>query len=190
MVAADLLASCPAYEFSTEDKTWTLTLTKDFLALKTSNYLRWEDYLTHLQAPLEALLKIYDPSFFVRIGLRYQNIIDRSSLNLDCGWKDLVEPHVLGELATDSISERVEASARDVTIQLEDNEKVRVQHGLGISQKSNNEVYFIDADYHTTQRTEVKDAIATLGRFNGESGHLFRWCITKKLHNAMGPEPA
>ena len=190
MLAGDLSSAGSAYEFTSEDGKWKLSLTKEFLALTTTDYLRWEDFCQHLQVPLSALQDIYNPSFYVRIGLRYRNVIDRGALSIKCDWKELIEPHILGELATEAIGSRIESAARDVLILLDESGKVRLRHGLGVNNETKQDVYVIDADYHTTQRSEVGDAIATLGRFNGESGHLFRWCITKRLHDAMGPQPA
>lgn len=189
MLDADLSSSGSAYEFSTEDQSWKLSLTNEFVALTTNNYRRWEDFRTHLEAPLKFLQQIYSPSFYVRIGLRYRNVIDRSALGIECDWNDLITPHILGELSTDGIGDRIETAARDVVIRLENSGKVRLQHGLHVNKETKQNVYVIDADYHTAQRTEVDNAIATLDRFNAESGHLFRWCITERLHKAMDPQP-
>ena len=189
MLAADLSSSGSAYEFLTEDESWKLSLTKEFVALTTNNYVRWEDFRAHLEAPLKSLEKIYSPSFYVRIGLRYKNVIDCDALGIKCDWKDLITPHVLGELSTEGIGDRIETAARDIVIRLENGGKVRVQHGLSLNKETKKNVYVIDADYHTAQRTEVDHAIGTLDRLNAESGHLFRWCITERLHDTMDPQP-
>jgi len=61
------------YSFRTEDRTNTLSLAPDSISLTTTNYTRWDDFRPLLQGPLRALIKIYKPSFFARIGLRYSN---------------------------------------------------------------------------------------------------------------------
>lgn len=185
MLPANFPSSSSAFEFSTEDQEWKLSLTKEFIALTTSNYVQWEDFSTRLEAPLESLRQIYEPSFYVRIGLRYQNVINRRALGIEDGWRELIKEHMLGEIATESIGDRVEESLRNVLIRLENGGKVRLRHGL--RDNNDEQVYIIDADYYTTQRTEVDNARRTLDGFNAESGNLFRWCITERLQRAMEP---
>ncbi len=190
MLASDFVLNGSAHEFQSEDRVWKLSLTKEFVALATTKYSRWEDFRLHLETPLNSLKKIYGPAFYVRIGLRYRNVIDRNALGISSGWADLIAQHVLGELADEDIGPRIESAARDVVISLDGGANVRLQHGLGVDNETQQKVYVIDADYHTAERTEVDHAITTLDRFNAESGKLFRWCITEGLHNAMGPNPA
>jgi uncharacterized protein (TIGR04255 family) len=178
-----------AYDFLSADEAWTASLTKEFLALSTNSYERWEGFKGRLESLRQTLLDAYRPAFFSRIGLRYINVIRRTTLGLktDTDWRDLLEEWVLGELARPEVMDRVEHAAREVVVELEDRSKVRIMHGLAKDEKDGESLYTIDADYFTEQRTEVADAIATLDRFNRESGRLFRWYITEQLHRAMDP---
>src|ERR1700687_3478435 len=63
----------PAYEFASADEQWTVNLTRDFLALTSKKYKRWEGFKDHLATPMDALLSEYVPTFFSRIGLRYRD---------------------------------------------------------------------------------------------------------------------
>src|SRR5579862_1199021 len=63
------------YTFQSEDERWKVVITREFLALSTAHYTRWEEFRSKLQVALEALVGTYDPSFFVRVGLRYRDII-------------------------------------------------------------------------------------------------------------------
>ena len=188
-VFAATLPAAKAYNFLSADEVWTVSLTKDFLALTTNRYERWEDFKARLESPREALVDFYKPAFFSRIGLRYINVIRRSTLGFDndTSWSDLLKDWVLGELARSELIGRVEHVAREAVVELEQESKVRIRHGLAKDGETGELVFAIDADYFTEQRTEVGDAIATLDRFNRESGHLFRWYATERLHRAMGP---
>ncbi|MDC0935901.1 TIGR04255 family protein [Pirellulales bacterium] len=192
---ASLLAGNPtvsdsAYDFTSNDGEWKLSLSKEFLALTTTRYTRWEDFRGRLRGPLDALEKVYKPAFFDRVGLRYLNVIDPAKLELQTKWGDLIKPHILGVLSDEQICGRVEGCGQDVLISIGEQSAVKLQHGLGINEEKSGIVYLIDADYFTTQRLEVDNATQKLDEFNQESGKLFRWCITDQLHTAMEPKPA
>lgn len=175
------------YKFLSEDRIWTTTLASGFIALTTSVYERWEDFSEKLLRPFDVLIKTYSPAFFSRIGLRYRNVISRSNLGLDeCDWADLLRSEIAGELSSE-LRETVQQAARQTTIQLDDGVSLSVRHGLSEKDPDSETCYLIDCDYYTNERTDPNHAKETLTRFNRESGKFFRWCISDKLHEAMGP---
>jgi len=97
-----------AFDFTTRDGACTVTLTRDFLALATKRYERWEWFQENLRIALDALQKAFSVPFFVRVGLRYQNVISRSSLEMEqVSWSLLLNHCVAGELADDNVAEDV-----------------------------------------------------------------------------------
>jgi uncharacterized protein (TIGR04255 family) len=180
-----------AYEFVTADETWTVTLTRAFLAVKTTSYTRWEHFKNHLVEPLHALIEIYAPAFFTRIGLRYQDLIERSKLGLgQSPWSHLLRPAIAGELASPELAGSVVEAFTQVLIRFP-NElgQVRVRHGFVQVAGSDEECYLIDSDFFREGRIGTNDASRILDYFNRQSGRLFRWCIDDRLHQAMGPQP-
>jgi uncharacterized protein (TIGR04255 family) len=184
-----LPTSVRTFEFLTADERWTVTLTRGFLALTTRNYQRWEEFQEHLREPLNGLLEEYSPPFFTRIGLRYKDVIQRSALGLDnVPWSDLLASYVTGELSVPEVADSAEEAMRRLLIRLPEGlGQVRIIHGLGQKAGSDEPCYIIDSDFFLDSRTEVSDAIDILDRFNKRAGWLFRWCITDRLHAAMGP---
>jgi uncharacterized protein (TIGR04255 family) len=180
------------YEFASTDRTSRVSLTSQFLAFSTSVYRRWEDFKGQLVGPLNALIECYNPAFFTRIGLRYQDVIRRSCLGLnEVGWHDLLQDHVLGELAKPGFEKAALHVARDLLLQLDDlGDRVRVQHGFARTGEDPETCYLIDGDFYFETQTERDDATTVLDRLNKESGRLFRWCIKDRLHAAMDPRPA
>lgn len=178
-----------SFEFSSIDQVWKVSLTRDFLALATTDYKTWQDFHRHLQTPLEALLSEYDPNSYVRIGLRYRDVIDKDELGLkEVPWKSLLQPHIAGELATDIEEQFIKKLATDFLVELKDSiGHVRIRHGLAENKSAQRNVYVIDADFYTDELTEKNHVIDKLNKFNREAGHLFRWCITEQLHSAMEP---
>src|SRR3989304_2154776 len=102
-------AQQPVHKFLTEDERRFISLSADFLALTETNYQRWERFEEEMENAEQAFRGIYEPSFYTRIGLRYQNVIDREELKLqDHPWSDLLNPSVIGELGAPEIAAQVE----------------------------------------------------------------------------------
>jgi uncharacterized protein (TIGR04255 family) len=179
------------FDFISDDREWQVTLTRDFLSLLTSNYSRWEEFSNRLKGPLDSLKQIYRPAFFTRIGLQYQNLIQRSEIGReDTEWAALIQPHLAGILSNSDVGPHVADCTQVTTIHLEEGlGQVRIQHGLVMIEETKRTAYLIDSDFFTNQRTEVGDESAVLDQYHQRAGHLFRWCISPLLHNAMGPSP-
>jgi uncharacterized protein (TIGR04255 family) len=179
-----------AYDFVSTDGEWTVSLTRDFLALATRSYRRWEEFKRHLEGPLNALLDIYAPSWFSRVGLRYQDLIKRSALNLaDRPWPELLKQPITGLLSAPDLRATVEQTLTQSVIQIPDGlGYVNLRHGLVQTTKNTEVCYLIDNDFFTDKQTRPADVYNKLDYFNQQSGRLFRWCITGVLHAAMDPE--
>ena len=184
-----LLPRGSGYDFISADTEWQITLTRDFLSLRTSAYNRWEEFASRIKGPLTSLKQVYEPAFFTRIGLQYENLIRRSELDLpELAWSELIQPHLAGILSDSNIGPEVEICTQVTTVRLKGNlGQVRIQHGLVMIEETKEAAYLIDSDFFTDQRTEVGDETAILEHYHQKAGHLFRWCIKPLLHNTMGP---
>lgn len=181
-----------SYEFVDKEGDWKLVLSSDFIALSTLRYQKWENFRDRLLSAIELLVKYYSPSHFTRIGLRYQDVIIRSELELQTSsWQSLLQPSVLGIFAVDNLPEQDFLEALSVfTCRLDYSEAILgVRYGLAQKPESEELGYLIDADFYTENLMEINDAIPYLDRFNREAGNFFRWCITEELHQALKPEP-
>lgn len=180
------------HQFSTEDEICSMTLRRDALGLKTLDYKTWDLFRPHVESLLTNLIDVYKPAFFSRVGLRYINVIQRSSLGLkDQPWADLLKPHIAGELAAAELKDRVDIAQREIRVLLDKGKFVTIRHGLvALEEDSAEPCFLIDSDFYTENRLEPTNAFATLDGFNGQSGHLFRWCIKDALHKAMEPAVA
>jgi uncharacterized protein (TIGR04255 family) len=179
----------PTYMFLTEDRQTFLSLGADSICLTTKAYKRWEQFLGQLQPPLKALSEIYQPSFFGRVGLRYTDGIERKPLNLvECKWSELLRKEILGEIALPQFEDCLEDVQRIIRLKFHDgNGSILLRHGLGQVLGHAEICYMIDLDFFTDQKVEVTDAESILNRFNSRAGRAFRWCITQRLHDALGP---
>ena len=187
--------SNPRFRFMTRDREWTIALTREALTLETASYTRWEEFRDLMDLAMSALEAVYDPAFYTRIGLRYQNVIDRRDLELgDEDWRNLLEHFLLGPLALDATHKRVFDQQSVVRIRLADEaESVRVEHGLVVDPSSDQShmMYLLDNDFSTESETEkgATNVLSILTEFNTLNRRLFRYCVSNRLHEAMGPIP-
>ncbi|WP_210246032.1 TIGR04255 family protein [Rhizobium sp. SJZ105] len=179
------------YLFKSGDDRWSVTLASDSLTLSTSDYVRWEEFSYRLREIINALLKCYKIGSFSRIGLRYRDIIDPEPLDLlGCAWAELITPVLLGIFDAPELGEIVvDHTASAATFAVEDF-RVNLQTSFVLNQNEN-KAFLIDSDFFqvAVSTAGVENAIGVLSRLHTYSGPVFRFCITEKLHQALGPEP-
>lgn len=177
-----------SYIFRADDGSH-LTLTPDSLALTVTAYTCWEDFRSTLAPALDALIEIYRPAHFTRIGLRYLNVILRDALGLTgSSWGDILIPEIVGELALPQWEAGAEDARRVIRSKIANTpDTVLLQHGIAQVEGVAETGYMLDFDFYSDNRTEVKDAHGTVDRLNGYTGPAFRWCIKPVVHTAMGP---
>jgi len=184
------LAGAKSYLFESSDHVWKVTLNREFLSFSTTKYSRWEEFRERLLALIAHLQRIYEPPFFVRVGLRYRDTVKRSALNLqDVDWSELLQPWILGELSDPQVAPHVQQAFRDVLLSLELNgAQLRLRHGTVRAPAQEESTYAIDGDFFKDGPTETNHAVELLNGLNREAGNLFRWCITDRLHERLDPQ--
>lgn len=183
------------YSFKSEDQKWCLSISKDFIAIATSSYERYEQFSGRFQDVIEIFERIYKPSFYTRLGLRYKDLIVRSKLGVeDKKWSELIAKHIASELYDLEFSSLIQGISKNLILKVEDLEGgfVNLSHGLVTTKNSINNLdetaYLFDADFYIEQKIEgQKNAWDILNRFNQCGGNLFRGSITDTLRNAMEP---
>ncbi len=177
------------FEFLTEDEEYKLNLTRNFLTLSSNKYSRWENFREIFDVPIQALLDVYHPKHFTRIGLRYIDVICRSKLGEnDTPWIELIRPEFLGLLSNIEIAENINSLENRYELNLlENNGIARIISKLVHEPGSDESCFMIDSDFFTHNKTEIDDFDRVLNHFNSMSGRLIQWIITKKLHECMGP---
>lgn len=176
------------HKFLSEDGLWSASLESHFLALTCGAYESWQKFSEVLFDILSKLNQIYKPSFFNRIGLRYQNTIKREWLGNDADWADYINPSLVGPLADRQLEDRIKEARASMLISLNAGiDAVHFQHGLASLDDNQTRCYLLDFDYYTDERTDTEDATNVISRLYSYSGPAFQWAITPRLHEAMGP---
>lgn len=176
------------YIFLSADKSCHVVLTRTFVSLSVKDYKKWEEFRKNLENPFNALIDIYKPPFFTRIGLRYIDIIDRSRLGLvGTDWKELLKPHLLGFLATE-LEKEVNSFNNTYVVGLEDgNSQFRMAASYARNSINNEQCVMIDSDFYTPKRLDPVDVFEKLDFLHKRASRLIKWIITDKLHSAMEP---
>lgn len=179
------------HEFMDRTKKWAVLLGRDSLALTCGQYQQWEQFKEFLDAPLAALRRLYSPPFFVRLGLRYRDVIHRDRLGLrDVPWKELLHPWIAGPYESPDVENDIVRTAHQILMRLWDEKaRVLVNHGLVQDVATKEWCYVIDSDFSYEDQTEDADVVHRLDMLKREAGRFFRWCIRDRLHLAMEPEP-
>jgi len=177
------------HRFASQDGRWEVFLARESLELRTIKYDRWEDFRQRLEQLRESLQRIYAPGAYLRIGLRYVDVIRRSALGLqDVPWSELLTPHIAGVLASPELAPSIDGTGSQTHCSLGDNTFLTIKALLVKHATEGPELCFmIDADFHTHQTTEIADAANRLDGFNQMGWRFFRWCIQQRLHDAMEP---
>lgn len=192
-IGSPLNSQDPVYNFRTENLKWQLSLNKDFIAISTTDYEKYEDFRAKFKKAVEIFEKIYNPSFYSRVGLKYRDLIVRSNLNLlDKDWTDLIQPWIVDELHNPQFSGSVKTIMKNLLIATDDG-YVQFNHGLVMAQDPESKLqelaYLLDTDLFVEGKIKQDNVWNTLDKFKQTAGQFFRWCITEKLHEAMEPRP-
>ena len=178
---------------SADDGAWQLRLARSKLSLTSFDYGQWESFRQRLVVPHQALLDEYKPALFNHVCLRYINVIRRSRLPLepDIPWSELLQPWVCGFLAAPDLHDEVAKARMSAATRLpHPGSWLDVDYGL-VQEEPDGEVSFvIDAHLFTETPAEPSDAFDRLDALHRQAFFFFRWCITDRLHEALGPRSA
>ena len=181
------------HQFVSADGHWRVNLTSKFISLACSRYTKWEDFAARLDKPLAAFIRIYQPAWFERVGLRYLNFISRKSLDLEnTPWRELIQPAYLGVLAFEEVHEQgTSRCTTDADFALRGGCRVKLHAGPGMVRKGNQQdpeqKFIFDQDLYMPGKLAVNLSAGALQTLHAQAWPLFRGAITDTLHDAMEP---
>ena len=184
------------HSFISADGHWKLNLTHGFISLSTVAYPGLEGFGQRFDLPLAQFIRIYQPAFFERIGLRYVNIFSRRALELEGEpWRELIAAPYLGILAEEDVDESAARKCSvDVEMNLDSTCRVKLHASPGMVKQNvpnapqDPEVKFIlDMDLFMGGQIDPRMAAGGLETLHGHSTPLFQGAITDKLHTALEP---
>lgn len=185
------------HTFISADNLRKINLTRDFIALSTLRYTGWEKFAAALDKTLAAFIRVYQPAFFERIGLRYMNIISRQKLGLEHEpWSSLISPVYLGPYAEEDIADSaIGKFSTDTELSLGGSMQAKIHSGTAVLKPANLSVpqdseqkFILDIDLSMRGNIAPHLAAAGLETLHSHSTRVFRGAITGLLHSAMDPQ--
>jgi len=186
------------WRFSTEDGTWSTTLTPGFVALETTDYQTHEGFFEVLRAVLEATAEHVRPHNVERVGIRYiQRLVDANDLDRLC---DLITPRVLGVVPDswrpDDALTFLLTHARYA--QDTDNLTARwgvLPPGVGVDplvEPTTTSSWLLDIDSfgEAALRFDVEDTMRRLFVHSRRQYQFFRWAVRPEFLVRFGADPA
>ncbi len=176
------------HTFTSEDGNWQVNLTRTFISITTNKYNTWEGFKDKFKKPLEALIEVYTPPFFGRIGLRYIDVFCRSKLGFeDCPWIELIKPEFLGVLASEVGNYVTQYNNQSEIIFNDNKSRARILTSI-VKNTLNEDCFMIDNDSYNPEKVLCGEVVDKLDYIHERSTRLIRFVITDKLHNGMEPE--
>lgn len=177
------------HAFISADGKWKINLTSSFFALSTKGYVSWENFARKFDLPFAEFIKIYEPSFFERVGLRYVNGISKERLGLESdSWSELVDPAYLGVLASGEIAEQSVAMMQTVTeLMLPGPCKAHITAGPGQLKMGGVQErrFILDIDVSSVGQVPIANCAGVLDNLHNYAGKLFRGALTERALDAM-----
>ena len=194
----EVVSAAKVFHFLSEDRDWKISLAKDYIAFTCNGvYTNYADFRARLEKVLETFAKIYQPSYFTRIGLRHKNVANRASLpHAKQEVEAFIPEHIFPEL-TAIIAKDIE-NLQKASLFNDRSMKANVIHVLsdvsGRFRKkefTNEKSYIIDVDCFSESRIEgINDVLTKCDIFKRLSWNIFQWSITDNLREAMGSSEA
>ncbi len=180
------------FDFLSEDRKYQVSVTPDVLALTTTSYTRWEDFVQRFSALFLDFCAVYEPSLFTRVGLRYKDIIDKEALGLSAlPWDRLINSDLLRPFTffSPDFDKNPDFTAT-VGLELGD-AQMRVNYGF-VQSPEKQTAFLIDTDCYVdpARIRHPNDAIGAIEGLHKYTSLAFGVCITDELHNALLPSPA
>ena len=179
------------YQFLSEDGVWRVNLTSRIISLACSRYTLWEDFAKKLDKPLAAFIRINQPAYFERVGLRYINFISRKQLGLEgTPFRELIAPAYLGPLAEEDVSESTAPRCSiDAEFGIQSGCRLKLPAGPGMvkrgPQQDSETKFVLDLDLYMPGKVPVNYSAGALQTLHSQAWPIFRGAVTDTLHDAM-----
>ena len=175
------------YSFISANNKYKINLTSTFIAVSTLSYTQWEDFIKEIEYAIVPFEEIYKPSFYIRVGLRYVDVISRSKLGLnDKKWSELIQPQVLG-IVTDEIEDGVNSYLMETDFKCKDGTNAKHHFELVNTEGSNEVSFLIDSDYFSIGTIKIDDVKNISEKLHINSGNFLAKTIKSELEVAMEP---
>ena len=165
--------------FKSRKKNWTVSFRASALALETSEYTNFEEFLERLESLFTKSQLLLDTDFFTRVGLRYIDEIPIEDGELS-GWirEELVA------LLTKGVYGSVERFLQEVR-GLTEIGRYTFKHGMVDSAQEEHKRYNLDFDFYE-ENVPFESVLSLVSQFNQQSFRFFSWAMGPKAQSYLG----
>jgi uncharacterized protein (TIGR04255 family) len=175
------------WRFRSDDEAWSFVVARDFAALETTAYQRFEDFHQRLDEAFLALAAI-EVTNQERLGLRYVNEFSLPDASRPSAWREYLNPELLGMVGGDVLGEDVIHAIEDIRIRQEDGILV-LRHGfVGLELAEADPYYLLDFDYFDDRATgfDVSVALDQVSSYHRSIHDVFELSITDLMREHLG----
>ncbi|MGY5797722.1 TIGR04255 family protein [Rheinheimera faecalis] len=180
------------YEFSTIDGEVKLSFDGQVLTCVTNRYSSKEVFFRYIFLFYEALETSLKLSPITRVGLRYKDVIQRSTLGaeiIDSNWEDLLNDSLVSMLTNNEFRGTISGFQNQFIVDITKDEKLQASCFLGRHSLSKELCFIVDSDFFTEGVMDYGSAKDFLNKSNIYARNFFQWCIKPKLYDSLEPEP-
>ena len=179
----------PVWRIRDESETWTVSIAVDFVALDTTRYSNFADFVDRFSQVLDAVDRTVHPGPSTRIGLRKVNDFEHPDVKEPQDWSGFLRPELLGLLTAKSVPTSVDFGLADFRYADEDGGTLAVRHGVLHERRDK---YRLDLDYFSEPRhpvTKASPIIPLLHSYSDAITSFFTWVLTDALFDYLEPVP-
>lgn len=179
------------YEYRSADSSKKIDITKNRVTLTTTMYTSWEEFRGDFLSVVDLGIKpIFGDIEISRVGLRYKDIIERSSIQLtEASWDELITPYLSSFYSKENaMANHVVGEQSKIVLSLPENEgRLNITYGLVTNSNTQEQCFLLDSDFYIEGKLDDSAAREFMDRYNIKARNFFRWSITDKLHNLLQP---
>jgi uncharacterized protein (TIGR04255 family) len=191
----------PQHRFQDSSETFTAILASDFVALETTRFVDFDDFVGRVIRLAQAVDEEYNPAEITRIGLRFINELRLPSEDSHAEMRRAVSPVLLGAQGAVELDTSLVGAQQAIELVGEDH-RMLVRHGLNPLGGTTVDIvsaarqrpdprpfYLLDLDAFTEQSVpySVEGVEARLRDFNDMTRSFFAWSIEEDYRrSALG----
>lgn len=176
------------HKFSSSSGDYSVNLTSTFISLSTNKYTTWDDFSTVLKKVVSSFIKIYEPAFYIRIGLRYIDAFNEKDYKINSkNINKLFAPYILGIMASPVVTDKIKTFSNSAEITLSDKMLAKILVTKGFVENETQSSIILDTDIILSEQANFDDYIDKLNNMHAEASGVLRWAVKEKMIKIMEP---
>lgn len=178
------------YRFKSADGQRMVTLAVDFVAVSTTGYTHWDDFVGLVLKVTEALQTVYEPARCTRLGLRFVNAITPTLIEAE-QLKDaelLLNDRLRSALLSDLLDDPIQALCQiRAVVSEEEDERECFTFRSGLAElEAGERGYLLDFDCYAEGSISLEGLCERCDRFHDRIYRAFRWSLAPRALEAFG----